>query len=115
MLNSRRWWPECGYAAPATLFSERSCPENRNTSGHSRYVPGTNCAQRGVSLSPAISSRRDLEAAAFDYQAIDTLFPHPVYGRMRWVSVITPESTWAQCRGLLEAARQLRERRPDSW
>ena len=66
-------------------------------------------------LFPAIRTRRDLEAAVFDYRAIDTLFPHPVYGRMRWVSVINPESTWAQCRRLLELARQMRELRPDSW
>lgn len=66
-------------------------------------------------LFPAISSRRDLEAAVFDHRAIDTLFPHPVYGRMRWVSVINPGSTWAQCRRLLELARQMRELRPDSW
>ena len=66
-------------------------------------------------LFPAIRGRRDLEASSFDYQAIDTLFPHPVYGRMRWVSVINPESTWAQCRRLLELARQMRELRPDSW
>jgi hypothetical protein len=66
-------------------------------------------------LFPTITSRRQLEAASFDYQAIDTLFPHPVYGRMRWVSVINPDITWPQCRQLLEAARHMRELRPDSW
>lgn len=66
-------------------------------------------------LFPAITGRRELEAASFDYQAIDTLFPHPVYGRMRWVSVINPDATWSRCRQLLEAARHLRELRPDSW
>lgn len=66
-------------------------------------------------LFPAITSRRELEAAGLDYQALDTLFPHPLYGRMRWVSIINPDTTWPQCRHLLEAARQLRELRPDSW
>jgi len=66
-------------------------------------------------LFPAITSRKDLETAGLDYQVLDTLFPHPVYGRMRWVSVITPDRTWEQCRRLLEMARQVRELRPDNW
>lgn len=66
-------------------------------------------------LFPGITGRRDLEAASLDTQALDALFPHPLYGRMRWVSVINPETSWPHCRGLLELARQMRELRPDSW
>lgn len=66
-------------------------------------------------LFPKITGRRDLEEATFDYQATDKFFPHPVYGRMRWISVINPDATWEQCKTLLEKARHLRELRPDSW
>ena len=50
-----------------------------------------------------------------DYSASDVLFPHPLYGRMRWVSVVAPDLSWPQCQDLLVAAHQLRELRPDSW
>lgn len=29
---------------------------------------------------------------AFDYSAIDTLFPHPLYGKASWVSIINPSA-----------------------
>lgn len=66
-------------------------------------------------LFPRLLTRKELEAAAIDYSAADVLFPHPVYGRMRWVSVVTPDLIWPQCQDLLLAAHQLRELRPDSW
>ena len=32
------------------------------------------------------------EPAAVDHSALDTLMPHPVYGKMYWVSVINPSA-----------------------
>ncbi len=66
-------------------------------------------------LFPRLLSRKELEAATIDYSASDVLFPHPLYGRMRWVSVVAPDLSWPQCQDLLVAAHQLRELRPDSW
>ncbi|MBK1792928.1 hypothetical protein JHL21_00275 [Devosia sp. WQ 349] len=43
-------------------------------------------------------------AESFDLTAIDTLFPHPVYAKMRWVSVITPDHSWPRCQELLRTA-----------
>ena len=44
--------------------------------------------------------------ADFDYTAIDTLLPHPVYAKQAWVSILNPgERTSAQVRALLTEAR----------
>lgn len=67
------------------------------------------------SLFPEIRGKADLQKASFDYQASDTFFPHPVYGAMRWVSVINPNSVWPKCKTLLARARKIRELRPNSW
>lgn len=66
-------------------------------------------------LFPGLQTRTDLDDANFDYQARDMLFPHPVYGRMRWVSVINPDGVWPVCQDLLTRAHQIRELRPHSW
>ncbi|MBO9587662.1 DUF6194 family protein [Devosia sp.] len=68
-----------------------------------------------AALFPDLQTRAALDEANIDYQALDVLFPHPVYGRMRWVSVINPESVWDQCQELLNKAHQIRELRPNSW
>ncbi len=68
-----------------------------------------------AALFPDLQTRVALDEADIDYQALDVLFPHPVYGRMRWVSVINPESVWDQCLELLNKAHQIRELRPNSW
>lgn len=62
-----------------------------------------------------ISTTKALDDADFDYQALDRLFPHPLYGKMRWISVIDPETVWENCQELLVKARQIRELRPNSW
>lgn len=67
------------------------------------------------SLFPNIRGKSDLEMASFDYRASDAFFPHPIYGAMRWVSVINPDITWPKCKTLLIGARQIRELRPNSW
>jgi hypothetical protein len=40
--------------------------------------------------------------ADFDYTAIDTVFPHPVYAKQGWVSILNPgERTADQARALI--------------
>lgn len=53
--------------------------------------------------------------AAFDYAAIDTVIPHPVYATQGWVSILNPgEHTDAQVRIVLAEAhtRAVRRHRP---
>lgn len=40
----------------------------------------------------ALFGELDDNAAAIDYAALDTLMPHPVYGKMYWVSVLNPSA-----------------------
>ena len=41
-------------------------------------------------------------SAAFDYAAMDTVFPHPVYAKQGWVSMLNPgERTSDQARALI--------------
>ncbi|MBN8751745.1 MULTISPECIES: DUF6194 family protein [Variovorax] len=53
-------------------------------------------------------------AAAADPAALDTLMPHPVYGKMYWVSVISPSTqTFDKVKPLLaEALALARARKP---
>ncbi len=42
----------------------------------------------------------------FDYAALDTVLPHPVYGQQAWVSILNPgQQTCDQARALLTEAR----------
>lgn len=66
-------------------------------------------------LFPNLRTKADLTNANLDYQALDEIFPHPVYGNMRWVSVINPNSAWRKCEELLVKAHKIRELRPNSW
>lgn len=68
-----------------------------------------------ASLFPELQTKAAFAEARLDYQALDILFPHPVYGKMRWVSAINPDRVWGQCQELLIMAHQVREFRPDSW
>lgn len=44
-------------------------------------------------------------ASDWDFAALDTFTPHPVYGWMSWVAVLNPsEATWARCVRLLQSA-----------
>lgn len=61
-------------------------------------------------LFPHHTSRSALETANFDYAARDEILPHPVYGRMHWVCVVNPDSTYAQCCLLLGKAYELARR-----
>lgn len=41
----------------------------------------------------------------YDFQKIDAVLPHPVYGWMGWVCVLNPsEKTFETCKGLLDDA-----------
>jgi hypothetical protein len=51
--------------------------------------------------------------SAYDYTAIDTLFPHPVYAEQHWVSVLNPDATDEQVKDLLRTARDLAQARHD--
>ncbi|MBH3000369.1 hypothetical protein I5M74_22615 [Serratia marcescens] len=55
-------------------------------------------------LFPDLDSRSALEKADFDYTARDRLMPHPIYGRMHWVCVITPDTVYGECLILLNKA-----------
>lgn len=50
----------------------------------------------------------DATIKAWDYAALDTLIPHPVYGNMFWLSVLNPsEATFASLQPLLAEAYAL--------
>ena len=49
---------------------------------------------------------RDPAESGFDFTALDTLMPHPVYGSMFWLSVLNPsKETFADLQPLIEEAR----------
>jgi hypothetical protein len=52
-------------------------------------------------LFPDLGSRTALENADIDYRQMDALFPHPVYGRMSWVSSLNPDRVWGDCQSLM--------------
>lgn len=51
---------------------------------------------------------KDAAESGYDFTALDTVMPHPVYGSMFWLSVLNPsEATFAGVQPLLEEARAL--------
>ena len=53
--------------------------------------------------------------AAYDYTALDTVMPHPVYAKMYWVSVINPgDKTFETVKPLIAEARGLAAARDKS-
>lgn len=51
---------------------------------------------------------KDPAASGYDFTALDTVMPHPVYGSMFWLCVLNPgEETFAQVQPLIEEAREL--------
>jgi len=51
---------------------------------------------------------RDPAESGYDFTALDSIVPHPVYGSMFWLSVLNPsEETFASVQPLIEEARQL--------
>ncbi|MCA0030413.1 DUF6194 family protein [Mesorhizobium sp. B263B2A] len=55
-------------------------------------------------LFPNHVTRKALDASQFDYAIRDSFFPHPHYGRMRWVSVVNPDILYPQCLDFLHHA-----------
>lgn len=46
--------------------------------------------------------------APYDFQALDQLTPHPIYGWMSWVSILNPShATWKDLESLLKASYNL--------
>ena len=59
------------------------------------------------------------EDGTYDFAALDTFLPHPVYGSMFWISALNPgEATWEKTRSLLAEAHDLaasrQEKRTDA-
>jgi hypothetical protein len=55
------------------------------------------------------------EQTDIDYTAIDRLMPHPVYGKMYWVSVINPgDKTFEAVKPLIAEARSIAAARDKS-
>lgn len=52
--------------------------------------------------------------AEHDATALDVLFPHPVYGRANWVSVLNPDRTWTLVRDLLVEAHAFAARQHEA-
>lgn len=56
---------------------------------------------------PARPGRGGVIEGPWDFTEEDVITPHPVYGWMAWVAVISPSSeTWLRCIPLLEDAHQ---------
>lgn len=49
----------------------------------------------------------DAESSGIDYTALDRLFPHPVYAKQLWASVLNPDATWPQVQTLLAEGYQM--------
>jgi hypothetical protein len=52
-------------------------------------------------------AERDDAETAYDYAALDTIMPHPVYGQMHWVCVLSPSAeTFERVKPLLAEAHE---------
>ena len=72
---------------------------------------GPNAAAANSAL-PESSPTPPVADGEFDFAALDRLFPHPVYGRMYWVSVVNPsEATFGRVRPMLAEAHALAAKR----
>jgi hypothetical protein len=48
----------------------------------------------------------------FDYAAVDTLMPHPIYASQYWVSIVSPtDASWHRVRELLVEAHEFASRK----
>jgi hypothetical protein len=49
---------------------------------------------------------KDPAESSYDFTALDTIMPHPVYGSMFWLCLLNPrEETFAEAQPLIEEAR----------
>ena len=54
----------------------------------------------------------ELATGEYDFAALDTIMPHPVYGNMYWVCVLNPsEATFVQVQSLLAEAHAMAVKR----
>jgi len=54
----------------------------------------------------------ELATGEYDFAALDTIMPHPVYGNMYWVCVLNPsEATFVQVQSLLDEAHAMAVKR----
>lgn len=64
-------------------------------------------ARLNIGLTPRTFKAR-FGGEGYDYTAVDALFPHPVYAKQRWVSVINPgPGAWPEAQELLAEAYQV--------
>ena len=57
---------------------------------------------------PARPAKGGVVATGHDFAALDVLMPHPVYGWMGWVSVVSPsDATFEELKPLIDEARSL--------
>jgi hypothetical protein len=83
-MRSMRW----RHGASAIVHPNQATPGQRTTRSTETWLP------------PAV------------FCTPDAWFPHPVYGRAGWISVVDPsEHTSEEARGLLEAAHDAARRR----
>jgi hypothetical protein len=69
--------------------------------------PGVYRLNIGVSRQTFESLLPDADAE-YDFKQLDTLLPHPVYGRMHWLCVLNPSlETWQQLQLLLSEAYKI--------
>ena len=73
---------------------------------------GARVFERLVGESPRVYSERTDAGSAFDFAAVDVVLPHPVYGSLGWVAVVTPgERTLTLAVGLVRDAHADARRR----
>ncbi|WP_323095424.1 DUF6194 family protein [Intrasporangium sp. YIM S08009] len=73
---------------------------------------GAHTFEELVGESPRAFGERSAAGAAFDFAAVDAVLPHPVYGSLGWVAVVTPgERTLALALGLVRDAHADARRR----
>ncbi len=54
---------------------------------------------------PARPPKGGVVQGPWDFQKLDTIMPHPVYGWMSWIAVLCPsQTTWERCIPLLHNA-----------
>jgi len=108
-LNPSGRWPRGVYMA---TVKDRNGPNDRASALDRPDVwrlniglsPGEYVALFGPP--PSRPGKGGVIGGDWDFQALDRLTPHPVYGWMRWVAILTPtKSTWErECIPLLQDA-----------
>ena len=65
------------------------------------------CYQDRFQSIPARPAKGGIIEGEYDFQKLDCLLPHPVYGWMGWVCVLSPSmETFSECKTLMDVAYQ---------